>query len=249
LTITDRHLYAPGVARDRHAETRARGVFDRLREEILAGQLAPGTKLKAASLSERFDVSMSVVREALTRLAEQGLVLSAPHSGFQVKPVSIEDLRDLTQMRADIDAIGLRRSIERGGVDWEAGLVAAHHKLTRTQPFDGDLSRLNEAFADAHAEFHHALIAGAGSPRLLSLAASLRDSAEIYRRWSFRSARETRDVAGEHQALLGAALTRDPDRAERLIRDHLQRTADSILEELAAREAPQAAPPERPEGS
>ncbi len=238
MTIIDRRPYAPGVARDTNAETRARGVFARLREEILTGQLAPGTKLKAASLSERFDVSMSVVREALTRLAEQGLVLSAPHTGFQVKPVSVEDLRDLTQMRADIEAIGLRRSIEHGGVDWEATLVAAHHKLARARPFDSDPSRLNEAFADAHAGFHHALIAGAGSPRLLGLAASLRDSAEIYRRWSFRSAREERDVAGEHRALLEAALAREPGRAERLLRDHLQRTADSILEELTAREGP-----------
>jgi DNA-binding GntR family transcriptional regulator len=206
-----------------------------LREEILGGEVAPGSRLKAAELAARFDVSMSVVREALTRLTEQGLVVSAPHAGFRVKPVSAADLQDLTRLRTDIDLIGLRRSLAEGGVDWEVNLVAAHHKLSRTETFvAGDPSHLNEDWVAAHADFHQALIEGSGSRRLLELASSLRDAAEIYRRWSFRSEGLARDVVGEHQALLDASLARDLPRAEEVLTRHLQRTADSVLPELAS---------------
>lgn len=222
------------MARDSSGETRGLGVHAQLREEILGGELTPGSRLKAAELAGRFDVSMSVVREALTRLTEQGLVVSAPHAGFRVKPVSAEDLQDLTRLRTDIDLIGLRRSLEQGGVDWEVNLVAAHHKLARTEPFvGGDPSHLNEDWVSAHAEFHQALIEGCGSPRLLELASSLRDAAEIYRRWSFRSEGTARDVAGEHQALLDASLSRDVARAEEIVSRHLQRTADSLMPQLS----------------
>jgi DNA-binding GntR family transcriptional regulator len=221
------------VARDSSGETRGLGVHALLREEILGGELVPGSRLKAAELAGRFDVSMSVVREALTRLSEQGLVVSAPHAGFRVKPVSAEDLQDLTRLRTDIDLIGLRRSLEQGGVDWEVNLVAAHHKLSRTEPFaDGDPAHLNEDWVAAHADFHQALIEGCGSPRLLVMAASLRDAAEIYRRWSFRREGTARDVAGEHQALLDASLDRDLARAEQILSNHLRRTADSLMPQL-----------------
>lgn len=91
-----------------------------------------------------------------------------------------------------------------------------------------DTSRLNESWADAHADFHQALI-------LLDLASSLRDSAELYRRWSFRSHGRERDVASEHQALLDASLDRNIEQAEQLLRDHLQKTADNLLDELRHR--------------
>lgn len=225
------------MAHDPSGQTRGLGVHAQLREEILGGVLAPGSRLKVASLADRFDVSASVVREALTRLTEQGLVLSAPHAGFRVKPVSAEDLEDLTRLRTDIDLIGLRRSIEQGGMEWEARLVAAHHRLAKTEPFEGDdPARLTESWATAHADFHQALIEGSASPRLLELAASLRDAAEIYRRWSFRSDGRSRDVAGEHKALLDASLDRNIARASDILSQHLQRTADSLADELRTRD-------------
>ncbi len=235
------------MAHDPSGETRGLGVHAQLREEILAGMLAPGSRLKVASLAGRFDVSASVVREALTRLTEQGLVLSAPHAGFRVKPVSAEDSEDLTRLRTDIDLIGLRRSIEQGSMEWEARLVAAHHRLAKTAPFEGDdPARLTESWATAHADFHQALIEGSASPRLLELAASLRDAAEIYRRWSFRSDGRSRDVAGEHKALLDATLDRDLDRASDILSQHLQRTADSLGDELRTRDLHDAAPAGQP---
>lgn len=232
------------MARALNGSTRVFGVYTRLRTEIMAGRVKPGSRLKVAVIAQEARVSLSVVREALTRLMEQGLVVSTPHAGFYVKPLSIDDLEDLTQTRIDIDVLALRRSLTKAGVDWEAQLVAAHHTLSRTPPFVGDDRQVTEDWAAAHAAFHQALISGCGSRRLLDLAASLRDSAEIYRRASFRSGRATGDVVKEHRDLLKASLARDLSQAEILLTEHLQRTADVLLDGL--RKGPDTADREPP---
>ncbi|KQY56522.1 GntR family transcriptional regulator [Nocardioides sp. Root140] len=205
-----------------------------LRADVLGGVHQPGERLKFASLCERYGASVSVIREALTRLVEQGLVESEPKIGFKVRSVSIDDLRDLTATRIDIETIALAYAIERGGVDWEADMVGAHHKLERTPMLTTDgPPRISDEWEDAHGRFHIALLDGCGSPRLLDIACSLRDAAEFYRRWS--QTRDTgRDVACEHREILEATLARDSETAVERLRQHYQRTAEILETALTA---------------
>src|ERR1700754_1928222 len=94
--------------------TRGGEVYDVLRSELLNGVLCPGTKLRMVELADRFSVSQSVVREALTRLAEQGLVVATPQRGFRVRQLSVEDIAGLTESRVAVESIALRLAIERG---------------------------------------------------------------------------------------------------------------------------------------
>src|ERR1700751_193949 len=112
--------------------TRGAEVYDVLRAELLNGVLNPGDRLRMVELARRFSVSQSVVREALTRLAEQGLVVSTPQRGFRARELSLEDIVRLTESRVQIESMALRLAIERGDVHWETGIVAAHHVLERT---------------------------------------------------------------------------------------------------------------------
>src|SRR5437764_786576 len=96
------------------AKTRTDEVLDRLRADILDGRFAPGERLKFAPLCQTYDASVGLLREVLSRLAEQGLVLANPQVGFQVTPISVDDLLDLTRTRMDIEGLALRRGIERG---------------------------------------------------------------------------------------------------------------------------------------
>ena len=106
--------------------TRAQHVYDEVRAAILRGEYAPGASLRLKELSEQHDVSMSVIREALTRLAERHLVTSTPNSGFKVVEISPQDLRDLVDMRIQFEGLALERSIELGDVD---ALCAGEHPL------------------------------------------------------------------------------------------------------------------------
>jgi len=210
--------------------TRGEQVYVQLRADILSGRVLPGTKLRFAELTERYNCSTSVVREGLSRLAEQGLVLSEPQHGFRVTPLSDADLEDLTTARCELEGLVLRMSIEHGDIAWESELVAAHHSLDRTSmESDGDPVLMTEEWTQAHSRFHQALLAACPNHRLRTMALSLRDAAELYRRWSRPIGHDDhRDVRGEHRRLVEAALRGDATEAVRLLEEHLRRTTRAL---------------------
>ena len=204
-----------------------RAVFGRIRADILAAVYEPGARLSPRTLATEANVSLSVVREALTRLAEQGLVVAEPQLGFSVVTLEMDDVRDLSALRVLIEGAALRSAVEHADVEYEARVIASHHRLART-PFyaDGEALTSSEEWAVAHADFHAALLSASPSPRLKELAAGLRETAELYRRWSGMVSREhnRRDVAAEHRALMQAALDGDPDLAVALCANHINTT-------------------------
>ncbi len=215
----------------RKEKTRVLEIYTSVRSDILNGRLRPGEKLGPAVLSQKYGVSLGVVREALTRLAEQGLVVSQPQQGFQVTPISREDLLDLTSVRLDIETLALRRSVERGDVGWRSGLVAAHYVLEHTPQYDElDPPTMNEDWATAHKAFHEQLICACGSARLLEIAESLRDAADLYRRWSSPIGGDMkRDIVGEHRAIFDAVQSGDPDAAVEELHKHISHTTNVLL--------------------
>lgn len=218
---------------ERKAKTRSEEVYNGVRRAILMGAYQPGEKLGPSVLASDYGVSLSVVREALTRLAEQGLVLSQPQLGFQVVPISREDLLDLTSVRLDIETLALRRSVERGDVEWRSGLLAAHYVLEHTPRYfdDENGTRVtNEDWMRAHANYHDVLLSACGSKRLFEIAESLRDSADLYRRWSEPIGGDrTRDIEGEHRAILDAVQTGDADLAVERLAAHISHTTNVLL--------------------
>ncbi|MEA3178815.1 MAG: hypothetical protein QOI59_2338 [Gammaproteobacteria bacterium] len=205
-------------------------AHDRLRADVLACRLKPGERLVISQLCEKLQVSLGAVREALSRLTSEGLVIAEPQRGFRVAPISAEDLRDLTAVRLEIELLCLKDSIAHGDVAWEAGLVSAHHMLSRTpQKAPDDKRLLNESYAVVHRSFHEALVAACKSPWLLKLRALLYDQSERYRRLSVPLAERERDVNGEHKAIMDAALARDVPRAAALFTSHLERTSQILL--------------------
>ena len=204
-------------------------VFEELRLAILDGELRPGERLRLVELSARYSVSQSVLREALTRLAEQGLAVSLPLQGFRVITLSENDLEDLTATRTAIEGLVLARAIEQGDVEWELAALAAHHRLERAQTGSFDDPQVRETWVRAHAEFHKSLLNGCASPRLRQIAFGLRDAAELYRRWSVVSPRFGRQVVAEHRALRDAALQRNADRAVSVLAAHLDHNRRALL--------------------
>ena len=213
--------------------TRTDAVYEMLRTDILNGVLESGARLKFPELCSRYETSVGVAREALTKLAGAGLVKSQPHLGYVVTPLSLDDLAELTQARIELETLVLRLSIKDGDVDWEAQVVAAHHVLERTPYVDGkSASQSTRGWAEAHAAFHLALLEGCANRRLFDIARSLRDEAELYRQWSVAPGRgKGRDVAKEHREILQATISRDADRAADLLRDHIALTTKLLQPE------------------
>ncbi len=204
-------------------------VYGSIRAEVLTGRLEPGTKLRLRDFAVRHGVSLSVVREAVTRLAEQGLVQSSPQRGFRVMPLSIDDLIDLTRARVLIETLALRESIIHGDLDWESTVIARHHTLQRTPMTTAD-GHVSQSWASAHRLFHVSLLSGCNSTRLESIATGLRDCSELYRHWSRELAHDTgRDVASEHREIAELSAARDADAACAALGKHIERTTAALL--------------------
>ncbi|MNO49178.1 HTH-type transcriptional repressor CsiR [compost metagenome] len=202
----------------------------RVREDIINGRLAPGSKLRLKELAEFYDAGVIPLREALSRLAAIGFVSSADQKGFSVGSISAEEIRDITETRLLIECKALALSIANGDVEWESRLLAAHHRLDRLPVVEGPERILKPEWEQAHEEFHTALLASCGSPWLLRFAKTLRDQTARYRMLAVRYAgNEERDVPGEHRRLLEAALAKDIDGACALLTGHYQQTTRTVL--------------------
>lgn len=214
--------------------TQADRVAAELRVDILRGRMRPGEKLPFAELCKQYRTSVGVMREGLSRLVAQGLVVNEPQVGFRVIPLSIEDLRQLTEARVFVEGRVLELSIASGGMEWESLLVGVHHALERTpETVAGDASTMSDEWALAHARFHAACLQACPNRRLLEVAETLRASAELYRRWSVPLSGGTRDVVAEHRRLLNAVLARDANAALDALSEHLAHTRE-LLDPLDA---------------
>ncbi|MEZ0053989.1 DNA-binding GntR family transcriptional regulator [Mycobacterium sp. MAA66] len=223
---------------DAVAGTRTEEVFLTLHKDLLNGRVAPGDRLKLVELSTRFEVSQSVVREALARLTEKGLVIATPQRGFRVRDLSVQDIQDLTEARVQVESATLRLAIDRGDIHWETSVLASHHLLenTPTELADG---QLNEDWPARHEAFHRALLSGSSNPHLEAIATELRDCSELYRRWYWAFVDDhDRDIANEHRLLKELALAREPEAAMALLRTHIERAPAKLAAYAAEHGAP-----------
>jgi DNA-binding GntR family transcriptional regulator len=221
--------------------SRVHEIYRRVRTDILSGRHEPGSKLLTGEMCQRYGISSGVLREVLPRLAGEGLVVSEPQRGFRVAPVSVDDLRQLTEARVLVETTVLRQAISTGDLQYEAELVAAHHTLAGTCAID-DGGAVRDEWLQAHSDFHRALLAGCPNQRLQLIAKQLRDVTEVYRCWAGQLGDERdRDVDTEHRQILEATMARDADLAVTLLAAHYERTMRIMLRVGAGRAAKVAA--------
>ena len=209
--------------------TKANRVYAQIRSDILTCRRLPGTKLNIAALAGELDVSLGAVREALSMLQSEALVVSEPQRGFSVSPVSLKDLDDITEARIAVETICLRASIARGDLTWETKVVAAWHRLSRlTETDEGRREHMSEMWSGAHADYHESLVAACGNDWLMRMRALLYQQSERYRRMSIPLGTEPRDVPAEHKAIFDAVMAKDIEAATAALVQHLRRTAAII---------------------
>lgn len=213
-------------------QTQADQVFSALRKDILACRLPPSSKIKINEVCSAYGVSLGAAREALSRLSSEGIVRMEPQKGFSVSPISRKELTDLTETRIAIEELCLVAAIENGDVEWETGIVAAYHRLSRIpERTPNRQPELNEMWSDAHAEFHRALVAACPNACLLRLRQMLYMQSERYRHWSvsLMEAPRERRVNEEHRTIMEAVVGRDSAQARKLIKRHFERTTNELL--------------------
>jgi GntR family carbon starvation induced transcriptional regulator len=222
-------------------------VFVDLRAQLLGGEFAPRQRLRVATLAGAQGVSVNVVREALNRLAGEGLIDVEPNCGFSVRDLSAADLVDVVAQRLTLESIALRLCIEHSSPDWQASVLAAHHRLRKTPlKLDDESKSLNPQWLSFHADFHRVMLEACGSPRLFQLIRQLADAAEMYHRALLPATRRDDEMEREHEDLLNAILAEDADSAIAILKLHLERTRDvmlPLLHELEEKNRARGGPP------
>ncbi|MDH3662322.1 MAG: GntR family transcriptional regulator [Alphaproteobacteria bacterium] len=206
-------------------------TYQRIKRDIIFGELAPGTKLKLDALKDRYATSLSTLRETLNRLASEGFVTAEEQRGFFVTPVSKEDLIEVTNLRVLLECHALKESVENGDTDWEGNLVAAHHKLhlMEQRMLSGDHSE-KETWKRYDWEFHLAMIKACNSKNLLALHAILYDKYLRYQMLVLTYRGE--EAVKEHKAMFEAALARDAVGAQKMLEDHIRHGLEHTLAAL-----------------
>ncbi len=208
------------------ASSFTQNVYEQLRIKLLNGSCRPGEKLKISDLCEVLSANLSAVREALSRLTSEGLVVSEPQRGFRAAPITADDLRYLTEARIHIEGLCIERAIKLGGITWETGIVAALHTLLRTPRF----GKVTEEWAIAHNDFHRALVAACDNSWLIRMREMLAMQGERYRWLSVTTASKKRDLDKEHSKLSEAILARNCQLATKLMKAHLLLTTEILLQ-------------------
>jgi GntR family transcriptional regulator, carbon starvation induced regulator len=213
----------------RHHRSITAGTLDRLRQAIVHAEFPPGQKLRIEQIAKAYDVSIGAVREALSRLTAEGLVLAEPQRGFLVAPISRRDLAQLTAVRIEIETRCLDEAIQHGDLDWEGRVQSARHRLkVLGRAYESRAASASAEWHALHEVFHDELASGCPNEWWLKLRRQLYVQSERYRRLSEDIAGPSRDVPAEHDAIADAALSRDRAAARRHLSQHLQRTADVI---------------------
>jgi DNA-binding GntR family transcriptional regulator len=213
---------AERLPRDRSRQA-APQVFEHLREKIIALELPPGTVLSRAELQLQFGLSSTPIRDALMRLAEEGLVEIFPQHATRVSPVDLKLTRQ---------AHFLRRSIETEAVQLlaqqrDAALILRLRAIVKQQTAlaeSGDLTRFN----DADQAFHREMYEAAGVPDLWKLVRRHSGHIDRLRRLYLPIEGRPKQIVGDHAAIVDAIASGDPEHARAALRHHLARSlADS----------------------
>jgi GntR family transcriptional regulator, carbon starvation induced regulator len=213
---------------DRRSRTLTTDLFEQLRADILHCRLAPGSRLRFKELRERYGSGLSPLREALMRLVSEGLAQLEDHKGFQVAPVSQDEMVDIATTLFELEAVAIRKAIEHGDDRWEANIIARFHELSK-RPIMAAGAVLDPEWEARNVAFHESLYAACGSPYLILFCRRLSDRFSRYRRLWARHADLGRDVAQEHRQIMEAVVGRDTAAAVSLLYRHRMTTIQELL--------------------
>jgi DNA-binding GntR family transcriptional regulator len=202
----------------------ADAVFERLREQIFAGELAPGARLSVPSIADAFEVSRSPVREAVLRLTQERLAREEPRRGAVVASVGPAQLATMYEVREVLEGLAARLAVENSG----RRLVDELHSL-----LDEHAEAVESADVERHMEldmrFHATVRQASGNPEAVRLLDDIQTQIRLAMRTTIVTA-GPRHALADHKKILAAIESGDPVAAEQAARSHICRLRRALVE-------------------
>jgi DNA-binding GntR family transcriptional regulator len=202
-------------------------IYERLKEAIVTGRARPNERLIEVELAEKLAVSRTPIRESLQRLAAEGLVASQRH-GWVVREHRGDQIREIYEARAALEGYCARLAAERASETQLKAIASLHRDNTAGL----STSVRRERLVNANDHFHDAIISAAQNERLSSMIRTNRTYYFNYRIAELYTDEEAETAMAGHDAIVRALLKRDPDRAEREMRSHIDTALRVILTKI-----------------
>jgi DNA-binding GntR family transcriptional regulator len=203
-------------------------TYESIKAMIVTGQLSPGRRITELELVEQLQVSRTPVREALNRLERDGLVIERPRTGFAVVQFDEAMLRNVFDIRAELDVYATTLAIARitpDEVEILRGLVADCERLAQTDP--SSRARLEEM--QMGMEIHRAIARFSGNAMLAEMLSGLLEKCQVYVWMELTQLNDWKAARDDHHMIVEAIAARDTDTACRESRRHIQQSRDGIL--------------------
>jgi len=218
------------------AEPSGAHAYDQIRRGIVEGRYRPGERLVEQRIAEELDLSRTPVREAFRMLQSEGLVEVQPNRGVRVRGLTVDEIGDLYELRARLEAMAAERAAARATTHDLAELTAAETEFAAavSDARTDDVSAIRRVFA-ANERFHGIVVSAAHHERLTqSLARAVDDTLVFQAFRHYQPAAMARSVLF-HQMIAEAVRQREPDRAGRLVHEHVLQGRDQLLEVVGDR--------------
>lgn len=206
----------------------ANAIADALENDIVAGEIAPGTRLDETVLSARFGVSRTPVREALHRLASSGFAEQRPRRGTFVRQVSLREMVEMFEVMAELEALSARLAARRLTGD-QAGALDAALESCAAAASTGD----TDAYYRANEVFHQLIYGASGNRYLAEQARLLQSRLQPYRRLQLRAGDRMRQSLAEHRAIVAAIRSGDGTRVVTEVRAHIMIQGEKFTDLMA----------------
>jgi len=195
---------------------RSSEMMKQIEQEILTGKLQPGTKLDEKSLTERFNVSRTPVREALHQLSSIGLIEILPRRGATVRKVGLRELIEMFEVMAELE--GLCGSLAAQRMTAEEIVILRKRHLAAIESVE---TGKFDAYYEANVLFHECIYQGAHNNFLAEQTLNLRNRLAPYRRMQLRQPNRLQTSFAEHEEILNTIESRDSAKASELLKSHV----------------------------
>lgn len=207
-------------------------IYQSIYDDILMMKLKPGQRLHIADLCKTYCAGLSPVREALAKLTATDFVIAIPQKGFRVVEVSLDDLNDIFTTRINIEVMALSLAIKNGTDEWEAEILASHHRLQQLEKRQKPTTWQDyQEWEERHRAFIRALLSACNLRHLIQIHERLLRQTERYRRLWVLAALEDKEslqYAEKQKDILDAALARDVPKATMLLRQHYEKAQEIV---------------------
>ncbi|MCI5040854.1 MAG: GntR family transcriptional regulator [Donghicola eburneus] len=209
-------------------------VRDEIKRRIFNFTLKPDERLHVDNLRRQFDVSTATLREALSRLMTDQLVVSESQRGFYVRGLSLADFEAISSARAIIEVAALRESLQHRDDNWEGELFAAFHKLKLVE--DRMLGKNDFTVASEwhrrNSEFHDCLVVNCHNEWLIRYRSQLHEHSRRYLRLALGNNRAHRDVRVEHLNIFESAIRGDIEACAGYLEQHISKSVADVSQNL-----------------